>query len=583
MHRGQRLLLRDVDIWKYPPALNPVRIRLSVRTQAGGIEPGDRISVKAVLSPPPRPVFPGGYDFARYAFFQKIGAVGYAISPVRIKAKNTNGESLISRVRHIATRRIHNGIASEESAYVAAAMLTGKRAGLGMQTMSHIRDAGIAHLLSISGLHLAIVCTTVFACVRSFFALIPAIALRHNTKKWGAVVALLAGFAYLLIAGSPVPAQRSYIMAALFFLCILWDRISIPMRPIAWAALAVLILAPESVMGPSFQMSFAAVIALVAFYEIIKRQTWLPERRSLSARFLWYVAGVVGSSLVAGMATAPYSIAHFGTYALYGILGNLFAVPLSGIVIMPAGAAALALMPIGLEQAPLWVMGKAIDIMLRYAKWVSSLPHAAVSLPTLDSAALLLITLGGLWLCLWQRAVRLLGVLPVCAGIVAAFLRAEPDIIVDERGKLFAVRAADGTLLFSTRIPARYARNQWQVHDGQKHAPKLSEAPAESSHATCTAETCAYINRGIRAVFLLPDAILGAEAMQQLCRDADIFIAMNSDDASCSTAKYVITSRALRRRGTHALWLGGDIIVRTVEGERGQRPWTQSHTQANME
>jgi len=270
---GVRLLLDRVTIADLPPGRTPERIRLGVRRLADPIHPGDYIVVRAALMPPPGPALPGGHDFARAAWFERIGAVGYALGRPTVDPPADEGRSYaiwLAELRRATTARIRAGIDDPGAGAVAAALVTGDRAAIPADVNAAMRDSGLAHLLSISGLHLSLVAGIVLVALRVLLAAIPFVALRFPIKKWAAIGALAASFAYLEVSGASVPAQRAFVMIAIVLLAVLIDRTALSMRSVGLAALVVLVIAPESLVSASFQLSFAAVIGLIAAFEALR-------------------------------------------------------------------------------------------------------------------------------------------------------------------------------------------------------------------------------------------------------------------------------------------------------------------------
>ena len=390
--------------------------------------------------PPPRPAAPGAFDFARFAYFQGLGAVGFALGDARrIAPSGQDGppnESIdapsgsMERLRYAIAERIRAALTGERGA-VAVALITGFREGIPESVEQNMRDSGLAHLLAISGLHVGLVAGTVFLLVRGGCALVPAIALRWPIKKWAAVSAAAVAFGYLFLAGATEPTQRAFLMLLITVIGICLDRGSISMRLVAWAALFILLLSPESLLSVSFQLSFAAVTALVAVYETITaRREWAanePARvQSAGSRFPRYALQLGLSSMIATLATAPFALYHFNRVAGYGLLANLAAVPLTAFVIMPLGLLAVFLMPLGLEAGPLYLMGQGIGAVLWVARQVASLPGAATLVPAFPHWGLVAVTLGGLWLCIWRGPWRWLGLAGFAAAAVASLRRRHP-------------------------------------------------------------------------------------------------------------------------------------------------------------
>jgi competence protein ComEC len=364
-----------------------------------GLRIGDRVRLRASVGPPSPPSVPGTYDFQRDAFFDRIGGVGFAYE-VQIDDAGPRGPpgDWLSRLRQSINRRILAALPGEEGP-VAVALMTGDQSGIAKDVLQAMRDSGLAHLLSISGLHMAIVAGVVFFGLRSLLALVPGLALYHPIKKWAAVAAIAATFAYLMLSGDSVPPQRSFVMTSLVLLAVLFDRSALSMRLIAWAAMVVLLTTPDALTGPSFQMSFAAVVALIAAYETAWVRRWSRGEGGRLSRLGHHVGGLALTSLIATAATAPYAIYHFNRMSDYGLVANLLAVPLTSFWVMPWAVGAFLLMPLGMEWLALTPMGWGIDGILAIARSVAAWPGAVTLVPAMPLAGLGLITFGGLWLC----------------------------------------------------------------------------------------------------------------------------------------------------------------------------------------
>lgn len=416
---GQRLLLAPVRIAGLSPEATPLRVRVTLRDGQAAPAPGSAISLRAIMNPPPPPASPGAYDFARDAWFESIGAVGFSLTPARETALDDPPLRLRLTMRLNAVRW---ALAEEivatmgvETGGLAAAMVTGHEAFIPREQVEAMRDSGLAHIISISGLHMAIVGGFTFAALRLLIALWPWLALRINGKKAAALAGLAAVGGYLLISGSPPPAERAAITAAVAFAAILFDRRAITLRGLAIAALIIMAVQPEAVATPGFQMSFAATAALVALAEAwnppvreIETPWWI---RAPQAAGVW-IAASIGASFVAGLATGPFAMQHFNRVATWGLIANLLTAPISSFVMMPALAVGAVLTPLGLGEAPLKAAGWAIGLMTGIAETAASAPVATLTVPSGPSWTLPTAFVGILWVCLWRGHLRWAGVWP---------------------------------------------------------------------------------------------------------------------------------------------------------------------------
>ena len=572
----QRYLLDRVSIEDLAPAETPAKIRLSVRADPDGLaSPGSWLTALASLRPPPAPAEPGAWDFARQAWFQRIGAVGFVYgAPAPLAAPEGEGSGLLpllSQVRHWVSARILAHTTPSAGPF-AAALLTGDRSAIEKTTLQAMRDSGLAHLLAISGLHVGLIAGFIFFATRGLLALIEPLALRAPIKKWAAACALVGAAAYLLLSGLSVPTQRAFVMVGVVLLAIMLDRASVSMRLIAWAALLVLAIAPESMLGPSFQMSFAAATALIATYEAARGPlARMAARGGLALRPLVYAAGVALTSLVAGIATGPFAVYHFNRIADYGLLANLGAVPITGFWIMPWGLVALILMPFGLEGIALAPMGWGIDAVVWIARQVAAQPGAVTLVPAMPAAALLALAVGGLWLCLWRSRWRFLGIAVIGGGMVAAGLERRPDILVDGDAKVMAVRGEDGQLWISTRQRGRFVSDMWLRRDGQAAVPTWPRdgKPAPGAGLRCDTLGCIQ-RRDDRTIAFVRDP----RAFEEDCGRADLVVSAVPAWDLCSGPETVLDRFDLWRDGGHAIWLSAEgARVESVASARGERPW----------
>ncbi|MFP4126594.1 MAG: ComEC/Rec2 family competence protein, partial [Alphaproteobacteria bacterium] len=419
---GARLTLRREPA---PPG-GPHTVRMTVRSLAEVVRVGDVVRVYGRLLPPSEPVVPGGFDFARWAYFHGLGAVGYAYGDVDIVARGEGGFAMAEVRRAIARHAV--AVVGGDAGGVAAALLTGLRGDIPDAVWDDMQGAGLAHLLAISGLHIGLVAGTAFVAVRYVVCLWPWLALRVLAPRIAAVAALAVAFLYLVLAGAPVPTQRAFLMTGIVMLALLLDREAISLRLVALAACVVLALDPAALLGASFQMSFAAVTALVAVYERWHRRR--PTRGAPAPSLLWaYVVGVALSTVIATLATAPFAAFHFGRLPTYGIVANLVAVPLMGFWIMPLGLVSLFLMPFGLDAPFLALMGLGIDGVLWSAATASSWPGASVAVPPPPPAAMLWLVAGGLWAGLCRGRLTKLAVVPLAVGLALVALARPPDVV----------------------------------------------------------------------------------------------------------------------------------------------------------
>lgn len=573
---GVRLTLDRLHFGSVSTPRVPARIRVKhAIKQAALPRPGDRIRTRGVLLPPPAPATPGGYDFQRRAWFEKLGAVGYTVAPLAITGRDTeSGFSIwLAGVRDAASQRIRAALTAP-AGEIATALLTGDRSGIARDDLEAMRKSGLAHLLAISGLHIGLAAGFIFFVVRLGLALSPSLALRRPIKKWAAAAALIGALGYMLITGATVPTQRAFLMIGLVLFAVLIDRTALTMRLVAWAAALILLIAPESLLGASFQLSFAAVVSLIAAYEGLSawqasRRSGL-ERRTPAGRVLRYIGGIGLTTLIAGTATGLFAVYHFNRFAAYGLAANLVSVPITALWIMPWGLLALLLMPFGLEGLALVPMGWGIDAVLGVAHGVAGWTGAVWLVPAMPPWGLGALTLGGLWLCIWRARWRWFGLAGPAIAMFSIAVTTPPDVLVTGDARLMAVRGADGRYILSSTRVAGFTADGWLRRAGTDSAkPWPVTGVSAAGWLRCDAASCLYTRHG-RSVALVRDE----RALAEDCARAEAVVSIEPIRIKCTGPQHVIGRFDLWRYGGHAIWMtGSGITARSVAEERGDRPW----------
>ncbi|WP_420013788.1 ComEC/Rec2 family competence protein [Tateyamaria sp.] len=456
-----RLTLDRVKLDRVAPQDTPRRVRISLHGDPDlGVAPvpGLRIMTTGHLSPPGGPVEPGGFDFQRHAWFAQLGAVGYVRVPIlAIAAAEFDMAQMIFRIWMTASARVRDVLPGDIGGF-AAAVTTGDRSGISQAGLEALRASNTAHLLAISGLHMGLLSGFVFGLLRLCFALIPAVALRWPARKLAAGGALVAASVYLALSGGNVATERAFVMVAVALCAVMVDRRALSLRAVAMAAMIVLALRPEALMGPGFQMSFAATTALVAVFG------WMRDVPR-GPKWAQPLIGLIVSSSVAGLATAPIGAAHFNAVAHYGLLANLFSVPLMGVLVIPAAVLALLLSPFGLEAVGLWLMGGGLAWILWVAETVSGLDGARGYVPGPNPWVLPMMALGAFFVILWRAKMRFAGV-AVIGGALALWQTGDrPAILIADTGALVGVMTAQGRALSKEKGAGFVARN-WLENDG---------------------------------------------------------------------------------------------------------------------
>lgn len=556
----------------------PERVRISVRSPLDPPKPGDTIDTLAILQPPPSPSLPGGYDFARKAWFEQIGAVGFALGAVRATEtpESSSWRIALAQLRLDITSRILSGLETEDViGPVAAALMTGERRAIPEAALASMRDSGLAHLLAISGLHIGLVAGLLFFAVRLGLALIEPVALRYPIKKYAALTAILGAFAYLLISGATIPTQRAFLMVSIVMFAVMIDRTAISMRLVALSAMAVLLFAPESLLSASFQMSFAAVVGLVAVYEAAApRMTALRQRGGLlGSRIGLFVAATLLTTLVASLATAPFAIYHFNRIALYGLLANLVAVPVMAMWIMPFGIVSFLLMPVGLEYLGLAPMGWGISVVLWIADSVAGLPGSVALVPSMTTTGLAVLSIGGVWFCVMRGTIRLYGLPVLAAGLASLLTVTAPDILVNRDGDLVAVNLGEGRVVMSPGSGNSFERDMWQRHlavDAAGSWPATGVGPVAGMG--CDAAGCIAMI-GDRSVALISDV---DAAIEDCGRVDHVILLTRVPRRVCSGSKVLLSTFHIWRDGAHAIRFTPEgAVVETARERRGDRPWSR--------
>ncbi|NBX65677.1 MAG: ComEC family competence protein [Proteobacteria bacterium] len=574
----RRVLLGDLKIEKLKAERTPRTVRLSSRHISADVKPGDRIAVLAKLMPPSGPVVIDGFDYRRQAYFEGIGAVGFTLGQFqRIEKRDASAAGVwFSSLRQSISKRITTHMKHPESA-VATALLAGERAAIPDDVNQSLLDSGLYHLLSISGLHVAIVCGVTFFVFRFFMALWPWFALHYPIKKYAALIALAVGIFYMLLAGAPVPTQRAMMTTGLVLLAVMLDRAALSMRTLAVAALALLALRPEALIGPSFQLSFAAVLSMIAFHEGIGRR-WMAEHREMGvfAKTGAYLGGIFITTILVSFATFPVVLHHFGRVQLYGVLANAAAIPLTSFVVMPAGMAAMVLMPFGLDAPFLKVVEWGLTATLYVSEWVAGLPKAALAFPSLPLAPFLVSVSGFLLLMLWRGWFRWLGIGVMVAALIWGAFVPRALVLIDREGKLAAVKGDDGQVVFLFKKPTDYVRSNWMGYLGGEAAKKpLKQGRAELGRVTVSCDDWACrITEGDMGLSIVRDA----NALSEECfwAQAVLLATRAAPEGACPVTK--ADSKQLYMGGGGAVFRvpEGFAFVPTISAKY-HRLWSPAH------
>ncbi|MEN2748361.1 ComEC/Rec2 family competence protein [Sphingomonas sp. T9W2] len=556
----------------------PPRIRVNVAQGdfPADLSPGATIALRARLMPPPSAALPGAYDFARTAWFQGIGATGRGFAPVRVIAAGDPGNA---GLRAALTAHIVGRVSGSEGG-IAAAFVTGDRGAIDEADAEAMRRSGLAHLLSISGLHVTAVVVGTMTLVLKLLAMFPSLALRVRLPVVAAGAGAMAAVGYTWLSGADVPTVRSCIAALLVLGALSLGREAVTLRLIATGALLVLLVLPESLAGPSFQLSFAAVTAIVALHEHPRVRRWFLKRDEAPWRgFGRGLASLLLTGLVVEAALMPIGLYHFHKAGLYGALANIVAIPLTTFVTMPLEAMALALDPVGLGAPAWWAVERSLALLLWIARTVAAAPGSVASLPAMLDGAFALMVVGGLWIALWRTALRRWGILPFAAGAVWALATPAPDLLVTGDGRHLALATPDGGMAILRDRAGDYVRATLGEGGGVEGAlPPLSEqAGARCSADLCIARREAGGRRwtivATRSGYAVPWAELVAA-----CRRADIVVSDRRLPPACTPRWLKLDRMTLARTGGVAISLAAGRVTTVRQG--GQHPWEVPQTVA---
>ena len=553
-----RLTLDQVVLERMAPMQTPRRVRISLHGPQGDApRAGAVLITTGYLTPPGGAVEPGGFDFQRHAWFLGLGAVGYTRVPVLTLETPDKGLRLL-RARMWLSNRVQSQLPEQTGAF-AAAIMTGERSGLRRETLAILRETNLAHLIAISGLHMGLLVSFVFAALRMGLLMLPSTRHAGRASLWAALGALIAAAGYLALSGGAVPTQRAFVMAAVGLAALMLGRRVLSLRAVALAALIVLVLRPEALLSPGFQMSFAATTALVTVFRLAA------EPMRALPRWAGSIVSVALSSAVAGAATGPVAMAHFNMMAVYGFVANVISVPVMGLIVVPSGVLAMLLMPFGLDWIGLWLMGFGLEWILGVAQVVSSWEGAVRPIVAPAPWVLPMMAFGALILCLWRGAGRYAGFGPMGLALIGWLASERPDILIAQSGTLVGVMTEQGRAL-SRESGSGFIAGTWLENDGnglsQKQAARLwpGHNAGRRAHAELGAWALWHI-QGKRA----------AEGFGT-CKAEQIIIA--STDLTLEGDCLSFDPKTLRKSGSVAIYLD-QIPPRIVSDAslRGQRLW----------
>lgn len=560
-----RLTLDRVVLADVAAARTPLRVRVSLHDQDFSATPGQVVLLTGHLSAPDGPVAPGGFDFRRMAYFNQLGAVGYTRAPVLLWSEPEAGSQVIDRLRGFLSAQMMAAIPTEAGAFAAGAM-TGDRSGIDLSTVQALRDSNLAHLLAISGMNMAFLTGFVFMLLRFGVALVPPLAIRVNSKKLAAVVALAVAFFYLLLSGANVATERAFLMVCVMLGAVLLDRRALSLRSVALSAVILLLREPEALAEPGFQLSFAATVVLIAGFSALDRAIL----REKLPRWLIPVFTMVLTSVLAGAATAPFAAATFNRFTDYGLLANVLTAP-SMSVLMAAGVMAALLAPLGAAGPALWLMELAARWILFVAHWVAGLHGAVTAVVQPQDWVIPVIALAGIWLLVWRGVWRWLAVAPAIMAFGGWAMVARPQVLIAADGGLVGLMGAQGRALSVPKGGGFIAQN-WLEDDGDL-ADQATAAARQGFEGPMAARR--FTVAGWRGIALRGKG--AADALRKACSEADLVILPSAipPPAAPPQGCVLIGRKMLDATGAMALTLHPDYLQITPS-RFGARIWMSS-------
>lgn len=551
-----------------------IKVRVNLDSEADRPELGEGalLRMRVRLVPPAPPMLPGGYDFARTAWFEGIAATGSVLGPVTVVRAGGGGGRLAAMQRSLS-QHVRSRLGGSAGT-IAAAFASGDRGAIAEADEEAMRNSGLTHLLSISGLHVSAVIAAAYFLAMKLLAAWPWLALRVRVPLLAASWGAIAGIGYTLLTGAEVPTIRSCVAALLVLGAMAIGREPLSLRMVAVAALVVLLLWPEALAGPSFQMSFAAVIAIVALHGAAPlRRFTAPRDEPWWARGLRQAGLLLLTGIVIELALMPIGLFHFHRAGVYGALANVIAIPLTTFISMPLIALALLADIVGAGAPVWWLVGLSLDGLLVLAHWTAAIPGAVTTLPSMGRGAFALFVAGGLWLALWQGRVRLWGLVPAAIGLALLGSVRAPDVLVSGDGRHVGITGAGEELLVLRETRSGFARDNLTELAGMAGETR---ALADWPGARCNADFCALaLERGGRTwQFLIARGRDRVElrALAAACERADVVIADRRLPGSCQP-RWIKADRAmLDRTGGLAFDLSGPDL-RTVAQDQGEHGW----------
>lgn len=564
---GYKIIINNVELVEGPPNNHLKKVKIVVRTKLNNAKVGNKVKFKAILSRPEN-ILPNGYDFVRFAFFENIGAVGYSVSEIQIIERNSQNKffNYINNIRY----NIENYILThcdKNIGSIISALMVGEYSAIDRKLIENIRISGLAHLLAISGLHMSLVAIIIFNFTRLSLCLYEKIALEYNIKKISAYITIIICIIYLFLTGMQVSAIRALIMIVIFLSAIIFDRYETGLRSMIIAASLILIFCPEYATYPSFQLSFAAVFALLLFAQKSSYIDLIIKQNNYFYRFFYYVFGLFVTSLIASLATAPIIAYHFGQFSLYSILANILVIPFVSFFLMPMIMLGYIFYGLNLLDYLLPIISLIIKYIIYIANLVAKMDSSVFYIPQFNLLATLFMILGFFSVLILKDKIRYVGLMFILLSLIIVFNKKPPDIIIDSDAKNIALTTNKGDMIYLNQIRSTFKKSAWQKLYAQKESLVIDNYLKDDIDFSCQGLSCTYKNKNKIILF-----IYAKDSTQ--CPLADLVIFLNSN-SFCPNSK-IINRNMINNNKTHLIYLNDQTeILSEATMNRHYRLWNK--------
>lgn len=571
LSKGFRVIINHPEFPNFNTQRIPKKIRVTFKQKEINLEIADRVEFYAVLSKPPSKITPNSYDFARYAYFEQIGAVGFSTTYPKIIGKEYGIFDFINIIRSRIARDIINHMGIERGS-ITTSLMIGEYSAISKTLLENIRISGLAHILSVSGLHLAMISSLIFIVARYFLLIFRTIALNYNVKKIAACIAIFITFIYLLLTGSYVAAIRSFIMTSTFLIAIVIDRENTNLRSVCFAGLIILMIYPEMIIHPSFQMSFAAVLALVSVFNLLVKNGFTISNQHPLYKIVFFIISSALTSIIAGIATAPFISYHFQQFSQYSVLANMLVVPIISFYVMPLIVLGIFLYLTPIFPLILKLLGYGIDYFIAIANWTASLPNSADVTIALPSYCLTLIVIGSLWFLLWQEKWRYYGIIMIIAGLLMSFHKNYPDLFLTSDPNIFVLLDNQKRPVLSKKIRSEIKNQVISHFYGKEKLLTLDNYIYRELNYSCDNQKCLYTKESKKIVFDYKHYDHYYD-----CDIADIIILMNNVKDVSKCREKVISLEDLKKNGSTLIYLNKKPIVTIYTNNNNHRLWSKKN------